>query len=118
MGKQKRIGKDVISKTGAIISTPKDHEEFEEWKEEQRQEKKAKKAEEVEGKKIQYVLPEEQPTDEELEKAKAKEMEEMAKAKAQGKLKDVHVNEHHRSHPKRSGEKPKSKKKQGFEEIF
>ena len=81
MGKQK-IGRDITEKKGsAIISSPKESEEFEQWKEEQKEERPKEQVE------IKSKMPEEgQPTDEELNRAKAEEMAEMARLKAEGKL--------------------------------
>jgi len=91
----KKIGKDVITKGSSIISSPKEHEEFEEWKEEQKQEKKAGETEEVEGKELKSGMPEEP------EPSADQESKEMAKEDA---LKQVFVNEHYRSKPKRDEE--------------
>ena len=100
MGKEK-IGKDVIGgKKGKM--TAKESKKFEEFlaKREAEKKKKAKEAEEIEGKRLEVKVPEEkQPTDEQLARERAKEMAELAKAKAEGKLKPVHVSEHRRSLP-------------------
>jgi hypothetical protein len=84
MGKQK-IGRDITEKKGsAIISSPKESEEFEQWKEEQKEERPKEQVE------IKSKMPDEgQPTDEELARAKEQEMAEFAKAKLEGKLKVI-----------------------------
>ena len=90
---KEKIGKDVTKKKASgIISTPAEHEEYERFLEEREKQKQEE---------IKEKMPEEQPTDEELARERAKEGEELAKAKAEGKL--VHVKEHHRSHPHRTG---------------
>lgn len=93
MGKQK-IGEDIIKKkAGAIISTPKEHEEYEKFLEER---EKQKKQEEIKEK----MKEEGQITDEQLAKQREQEADELAEAKEEGKLKSVHVREHYRSKPK------------------
>jgi len=102
----KKIGKDVINKKGtAIISTPKESEEFEKWQEEQlRKEEEREQKPKVKAK-LESRMPEEpEPSADELAKEKAKDYEEMAKWKESGKLKPVHVNEHYRSKPKQEEE--------------
>lgn len=102
----KKIGKDIIDKKGtSIISTPKEHEEFEEWKSEQEEEKEQKPKEQVE---LRSEMPEEkEPSTEEMTAEMAKEAEKLEKAKAEGKLKTVHVNEHFRGQPKGHKEEDK-----------
>lgn len=109
MGKKQQIGKDIISRKGGLIATKKDSEEFEKFREEQeeqRQEKRAREAEKLEGREIKSQMPEEQPSAEELTRAKAEEMAEMEKAKERGLLDEhpeelpVNVKKHRRRRPR------------------
>ena len=101
MPKQK-IGKDALGKGAArILTTPKEEEEFEQW-----QEERAKQEEKEEKPKEQVELTSKMPTnegeitDEQMAQERQEIYEDMEKAKAEGKLKPVHVREHHRSYPK------------------
>ena len=108
MPKGEKIGKDVLGKKGKM--TAKESEKFEEFKAKREAEKRKKPEEEIEGEKVETKAPEEkQPTDEQLARERAKEMEELAKAKEKGELKPVHVREHRRSLP----EEPRAKRVEG-----
>jgi hypothetical protein len=80
-----KIGKDILEKKAVgLISTPKEHEQFEEWKEA----KKAEESEEIEGRELKSEFVEEkEPTPDQLARERAELQEEMAEAKALGKLK-------------------------------
>jgi hypothetical protein len=77
-----KIGKDVLEKkASAIISSPKESEEFEEWRAQQQEEREEKPKSEVE---LKSKMPDEVP---EAQGPTLEDYEEMAKLKAQGKLK-------------------------------
>jgi len=78
MPKKGKIGKDILKK-GGVITTKKDSEQYQKFLEER---EKKKKLEQIKGK-----MPEEQPTDEQLMREKAKEMAELVEAKEKGLLK-------------------------------
>ena len=102
MSKKQKIGKDILKQSG-VITTKKDSEEYQKFLEER---EKKKKLEQIKGK-----MPEEQPTDEQLIKEKAKEVAELAEAKERGELapeeseedeeKPVNVKKHKRRKPQK-----------------
>jgi hypothetical protein len=102
MGKQK-IGRDIIDKKASgLISTPEESKEFEEWREEREEEKEEKPKEQVE---LKSPMPiEKEPSADELARERAEILEDMARLKVEGKLKPVHVVEHHRSLPRETEE--------------
>jgi len=84
MGKQK-IGRDITDRKVSIISTPKEHDEFEKWKQEQLEEQERKlKPKPI----LKSKLPEEkEPTPDQLARERAEIQADMARLKAEGKLK-------------------------------
>ena len=93
MGKQKKIGRDIISKGASGIISAKEHEKYEQFLEERRKQKEA----DIEGKEIKTRMPEErEPSADEEEKERAKEYAEMLK------LRKVRVRKHQRGYPRKS----------------
>jgi len=82
MPKQK-IGKDVTErKAVGLISSPRESREYEEWKEEQKEEKPKEQVE------LKSPMPiEKEPSADELARERAEILEDMAEAKALGRLK-------------------------------
>jgi hypothetical protein len=84
----KKIGRDVLDKKGGAILSGKDAEDFERFQEEQldkEEEREEKPKSEVE---LKSKMPDEkEPSADELARERAEIQEDMAKAKALGKLK-------------------------------